>query len=511
LAERCAGTWRPGERLAWTADSDALAIGGVAVAADVIPQRLADVTGAFAGAWTDEAGRLHVARDPLGHRSMFVHRGADGVVRWGTRIADLLAAGAPRDIDPIGVTAFLTTAFVPGERTLLAGVRAVQPGTELVFDAYGEEVRTFWSIPPQPAVFDDEEKLRTRLRALLEQTVGRMLPQGRVAASLSGGIDSSAVVALARAAGAEVEALSITFGAPHADELAWSGLLAKHTGARHHVVTVRAQDVIDGLDATVQALSEPNGDPLTVPNRMMFQAARALGCDVMLNGEGGDPCFGGPKNGPMLLAELYGDAHARERSYLRAHQRLWDDLPAAAGPALRDAHLSGAIEGLVTPWLSDVRWPGLLDRLLALNVAWKGASHILPKVEHLGLAEGVRPRSPLFDRDVVALAFALPAQLKRAGAVEKHLFKASVADLVPEAIRDRPKSGMLVPVEAWLSGPLRAFARERLLDGLAPWGFVDKAWMERLIDGRGEGLRPRRGVKLWLLLTLESWLRGLRA
>jgi len=133
--------------------------------------------------------------------------------------------------------------------------------------------------------------------------------------------------------------------------------------------------------------------------------------------------------------------------------------------------------------------------------------HILYKVDALGAAAGVVARSPLFDRAVVEVAFAIPPQLKLRGAVEKYVLKEAVRDLLPGTILDRPKSGMLVPVEGWFEGPLLPLARERLLDGLPP-GVIDRGYVERLLGGRLGGLRPRRGAKIWLLLTLESWLRG---
>lgn len=105
--------------------------------------------------------------------------------------------------------------------------------------------------------------------------------------------------------------------------------------------------------------------------------------------------------------------------------------------------------------------------------------------------------------------FVLPPQLKLKGSAEKYLLKEAVRDLLPTAILDRPKSGMMVPVEAWFQGPLLPAARERLLDGLAKWGIVERAYLEKLLAGRLGGLRPRRGAKLWLLLTLETWLRSI--
>jgi len=232
----------------------------------------------------------------------------------------------------------------------------------------------------------------------------------------------------------------------------------------------------------------------------------------MLNGEGGDPCFGGPKNGPMLLAELLGDGleegrQARERSYLRAHQKCFDDLPAMLADEVLDAIADDPLEADVGPHFDDPRWTSFLNKLMALNVDFKGGHHILPKVDALSAPFGVLARSPLFDRGVVETAFRIPPRLKLRGTTEKYLLKRAVADLLPEAIVDRPKSGMLVPVEAWFEGPLLAQARARLLEGLAPVGLVRREYIERLLGGRLPGLRPRRGAKIWLLLTLEAWLR----
>jgi asparagine synthase (glutamine-hydrolysing) len=131
-------------------------------------------------------------------------------------------------------------------------------------------------------------------------------------------------------------------------------------------------------------------------------------------------------------------------------------------------------------------------------------------VDALSAPFGVLPRAPLFARPVVELAFAIPPQLKLRGSVEKYLLKEAVRDLLPPAILERPKSGMLVPVEGWLAprgGPLHAHARERLLDGLTGWGLLRRPWLERLLAGRLGGLRPRHGAKIWLLVTLEAWLR----
>lgn len=497
------GVWPPFSGL--EADADRCHLDGVPLQSWAgALGRLGDIDGGFALAWVDTRG-LHLARDAVGHRSLYWGRRADGAVVFGSRLREVARRldRRPRLHRP-AVATYLAYAYVPRPGTLVEGVYAVGPGEELVFSSGQAEPtrRETWTLPVEPPVFEAEERLRAELRRELERAVAEALPEGPVGAFLSGGIDSSLVVALAARRG-PVRALSVSFGPGHANELEWSSLVSRHCGVEHHVVEVSPDRVRRHFDATVGALSMPNGDPLTVPNWMLFDAAAEV-TGVVINGEGGDPCFGGPKNAPMLLAQLYGEGSAEE-AYLAAHQRCWEDLGEMLEEGLPTEHL---VEDL-RPWFADPRWPGLLNRLMAINITFKGAWHILPKVEHLGAARGVTARSPLFARRVVELSVRVPGQLKRAGAREKHLLKDAVADLLPSNVVERPKSGMMVPVEAWFSGPLAGWARERLLDGPGLRGLVRRRWLERLLDNRLGSLRPRRGIKIWQLLTLESWVRSL--
>jgi asparagine synthase (glutamine-hydrolysing) len=418
-------------------------------------------------------------------------------------------------LDLAAVATYLSYAYVPGRHTLVAGVHKVLPGETVRIREGRIEHRPYWSLPAVaqegPA---DEEGLRAQLRTRLEGAVRRRLSPGRLGATLSGGIDSSLIVALARRLhDGELATFSVCFGDGYPDELAFSSLVAAHCATEHRVIEVSSSAVVRHLDETLRLLIDPIGDPLTVPNALLFREAAAE-TGVVLNGEGGDPCFGGPKNVPMLLAELLGDGSnedddgsARARSYLRAHQKCYDDLDRMLEPDARAALFARPLEADVLPHLTDAGWGSFVTRLMALNVSFKGAHHILPKVDALSAPFGVVSRSPLFDRQVVETAFAIPPQLKLKGTVEKYLLKRAVEDLLPRVILDRPKSGMLVPVEGWFRGPLLGEARERLLDGLAPWGIVRRDYMERLLSGRLPGVRPRRGAKIWLLVTLEGWLR----
>jgi asparagine synthase (glutamine-hydrolysing) len=470
--------------------------------------RLAAVQGAFALAWLGPDGALHLARDALGERTLYYAPRPDGIL-FASTLRALLATGlVPAELDPPAVAAYLSYAYLPGRRTLVRGVFEVLPGEVVRFHRGEVTSERLWSVPAEPESWPCEEELRRSLRACLEEAVRRRLPSGEpVGAFLSGGLDSSLVVALARKLQAPVKTFSVSFGPGYANELPFSSLVAEHCRTEHRVVELSPAVVLHHLDDAVGLLSDPIGDPLTVPNALLFrEAAQEVG--VVLNGEGGDPCFGGPKNLPMLLAELYGgDTPARERGYLRAHLKCYDDLDEMLAPEVLEALAAAPLEGDLAPHLADQRWRGFVTRLQALNVTFKGGHHILPKVDALSAPFGVLPRSPLFDREVVELAFQIPPQLKLRGSVEKYLLKEAVRDLLPREVIDRPKSGMLVPVEGWFQGHLLPQARERILDGLRPWGLFRQTYLERLLEGRLGGLRPRHGAKLWLLVTLEAWLR----
>ena len=508
-------------------DSDACTLGGrrLETADDwwrvLRTGALGRVEGTFALAWAGSDRTTNIARDPVGHRSLYYALSGDTFVFASTVRAVIDSGAVDRAIQLRSVAAYLSYAYVPGRDTVVEGVYELLPGEIVSFAGGAIERRHFWSLPRDPESYEPEEALTPRLRSTLERCVGDLLPDGPVAASLSGGIDSSLIAALARRASLHrVHTFSITFGADSKDELPWSSLVAEHCDTDHTIVEIGADAVLAHLDDTIARLDKPNGDPLTVPNALLFRTMAGTS-DVALNGEGGDPCFGGPKNQPMILSALYGHGDepepdegvdtqgSQERNYLRAHLKAFDDLPLLFTEEASARACAPPLEVDLQPWFSDPRWRGFVSKLMAINIRFKGGHHILPKVDALSAPFGVRARSPLFSKSVVELAFAIPPELKLKGASEKYLLKKAVADLLPSAILERPKSGMLVPVEAWFQGPLLPEARRRILDGLGATGLFRRSYLEKLLAGKVGGLRPRRGAKIWILVTLESHLRSL--
>jgi asparagine synthase (glutamine-hydrolysing) len=465
--------------------------------------------GMFAVAiWDRRRRQLLLLRDGVGARTLYYAR--DGRACWfATRLRSL--RGSPAVSGEISLTAlrtYLTFAFVPGAETMWRDVSELRPGTCLTLPDGG--TRTYWE--PSEGTWDAAESMEghaTRLRTLLEDAVRVRLPAaGPVGVSLSGGLDSSLVTALAaRAAPGPVHTYAIHFGPPYPNELPFSQLVAEHCGTCHHVLTLPGRLIGDKLAETLAVLDDPIGDPLTVPNYLLGQAA-AADTGVLLNGEGGDPCFGGPKNLPMLLHELYAPAGSREEAYFRSYQKCYEDLPRLLTPAVQEALRDAPPqEWLVAPFLRNAGMQQYLNRLMHLNVRLKGADHILTKVNNLTAANGLLGRSPLFDRRIVEASFAIPPEYKLEGANEKAVLKRAVADLLPEPILTRPKSGMLVPVQGWFQRDLRRIARGLLLSRRSRTRpYLNPEVVREWLAYRGN-LWPRHGVKLWLLLTLEVWLR----
>lgn len=478
---------------------------------------LAAAEGMFALAIADGA-ELVLVRDQVGARTLFHARTGTGPgTGWAASTSLRALARWPAlstGLHLPAVQSFLTFAYLPGRETLLRGIHELLPGRCLRLRPDGStREETYW----EPAEVTDERppaEHALRLRQLLEQATARRLPRtGPAGVLLSGGVDSSLVTALAaKLHDGGVRSYSISFGGDTPNELAYSGLVATHCHTRHRVLTVSGERVAARLPETVALLDSPVGDPLTVPNLLLAEAVAADGMDAVLNGEGGDPVFGGPKNLPMLIHELHRDepgTESRARAYLDSYRKCHGDLPVLLTPGVL-AELADAppLTGLVAPYLRQGPMRSLLNQLLHTNLRTKGAHHILTKVERITAATGLEGRAPLFDRAVIDYAFRVPPRWKLAGTSEKWILKEAVRDLLPATVVDRPKSGMRVPVQQWLDGPLRELGDDLLLGpSTRARGLFREDTLRTWLHREGT-LLPRQGGKLWLVLTLELWLRS---
>ncbi len=518
------------------------------------------LVGMFAfGLWDARRRRLLAARDRMGKKPLYfaqvVRAGAPPLFAFASELKGLLPVpGFERRLDPAALARYLTFEYVPPPRSIFQEARKLDAGERLLLDLAGDagaapEVRRYWDLPlptehaPWPAAPAAEE-LTALLRRAVERRLVGDVPLG---AFLSGGLDSSAVVAMmAEIAGADrIETFSLGFAEPSFDESAHARLVARHLGTRHHELRLDAPTLLATLPEVTAFLDEPLGDASIVPTFLLARFTRGQ-VTVALSGDGGDELFAGyptfaadragglyfdrlPARARALVAAAAGRLRARSgyfsldfkvNQFLRGgsepgahrHQR-WlasflpeelDDLLApgatAALAADRDPladldRLAGARAG----WHPQ-------DRLLELYARFYLANDVNVKVDRAAGAVGLEVRAPLQDTDLVTFACQLPPALRLRGLTPKYILKRAMRGRLPESVLARRKQGFAVPVARWLREELR----EPLLDELAPAklrreGLFQPAAVARLIDDHLSGRRDRR-KQLWTLFQFERWL-----
>lgn len=456
-------------------------------------------------------GRLLAVRDAIGERPVYILQTPDSVL-LADRLATLMSyPECSRHIHPGGVSDFLSTGFSPFERTPVKGISKLFAGVTATISQSGIESYHYHRLCDQSEIISEAQCIE-QVRTALEAAVANRFETGiKTGLLLSGGLDSSLVGALL--GGERLTATySLNFGKEYRNELEFSGLMAKHLQIPARVITVTSDMIKARFLQTATILDEPIGDPLTVPNIIVVEEA-AKEVQLVFNGEGGDPVFGGPKNLPIMAFEAYSDGmreFSREEMYLRAYNKGHEYLPLLLTQDFQQQLKNYPTSAeLLAPFLNDTSFCSYLHRLMHINCRLKGASQILPKVLKASAAAGIAVRSPLFDRQLAELAFRLPPAMKLKGSVEKYVLKQAVSDIVPALIIERPKSGMLVPVHYWFNKELRTFAKDILLHRNAKIrNLIERTVLQNLIDFKNGGIRPYYGDRLWLLLSLELWMQA---
>ncbi len=478
--------------------------------------------GAFAFALFDHRdSSLKIVRDAVGARTLYI--ATEGETCWISPNLRKAASFTRREVDLIALRDYLCCAFVPGERSMFAAVQELRPGE--IIELPDWKRRNYWSVREDYQALDSEslEWHAAELRALLNDVVGEYLPKDEdVACYLSGGLDSSSIAALAKHLhNRPLHCFSIHFGDESPNELEFSQMLAQHCQVPQHLVAITPKMMWDLHADVMNILDDPIGDPLTVPNLLLGMAAQDY-ARVVLNGEGGDPCFGGPKNQPMMLNTLYRSALTHDnalsttelisvqksteesvvQAYLASFQKCANDLPRLLLPDVWK--LTAEHDSIFS---TDLNSPGhYVNKLLLINTKYKGADQILTKVNNITTALGLDGRSPLFDKRIVEASLRIPPQYKLKGAQEKAVLKEAVADLLPERIISRPKSGMMIPVQLWFRKYWQKSARQLLLAKHARIRrYLNMKLVSEWLDYEGD-IWSRYGVKLWLLTALEHWL-----
>jgi asparagine synthase (glutamine-hydrolysing) len=505
----------------------------------------AHLDGMFAFAiWDVRQRTLLLARDRMGEKPLYYYAGPDTIV-FGSELRALLEHPAvPRELSLPSLTRYLSFEYIPAPHSILTGIEKLPPG-HLVTVSPGDKPRVvpYWDLSFAPDESLDAEEWSQALRQALEQSVRRQLVSDvPLGVFLSGGIDSSAVAALAtQISGRALKTFSLGFAETSYDERPFARLVAQHCGADHTEVEFSATDAASLLENAGDLLDEPLVDGSFLPLYRLSQTARRT-VSVVLSGDGADELFCGY---PTFLAERgvrwlqrcpgwlqraaasgvnrlapsprYGSAQFLLKQFFRAlpfpravrTQLLLGGLTASERLALLSPVVGASCvdvepyEELAT--VGQTQTLDVMERLIYQQCKFYLAGQNLVAVDRASMACGLEVRAPFLDRPLVELAGRIPSPFKMARWQTKAIVKHALRGLLPDAILARRKQGFGVPIAQWLRGPLRPALEERLAPRrVAGIGLFNPAAIARLTGEHLEGTADHWKV-LWALLIFDAW------
>ena len=520
-----------------------------------IDRTLADMNGMFAIALWDRTERtLHLIRDRLGIKPLVYTANEQGL--WfASELKSLVAAGLKLDVDPASVASFLRFGNVPAPYSIFRGVTKVKAGEIVSIDASRKiSARRYWSIAEVATAgllhpfTGTPAQAESELNDLLIDAVGgQMISDVSLGAFLSGGIDSSTVVALMVAAKrGPVRTFSIGFDVAGYDESKHAAAVAAHLGTDHRELTVTAADALAVVPQLAEMYDEPFADSSQIPTHLISKLTRGY-VTVALSGDGGDELFAGYNR--YALGYGLGGFAARSPAFLRRAlaaiinatpeglinaaalllpTRLRPSNPAdklrklaAVLPLDREAFYlrlvsqcpdpAGLTNGVAEHPIS-LQWqpPAGPDRFVEQMQLFDMTTYlpddILQKVDRASMAVSLEVRPPLLDHRLVEFAWRLPRSMRVHDGQSKWLLRQVLDRYVPRSLVDRPKMGFGIPLAEWLRGPLRSWAEDlldpaRLGGGLLNVPAVHKLWAEHLSGERNWA------YALWTVLMYEGWRR----
>ena len=511
--------------------------------------------------WDRDASTLALARDRMGEKPLYYGSGRDGLAFASELKALHQVTGLDLSIDEGAIGEYLQYGYIGNPRSAFRGVAKLEPGAILVCRSPDriEPPRRYWTLPrPTPpvaalAASAQRDARLARLEALLSESVQQqMLSDVPLGAFLSGGIDSSLVVAMMQRSSARaVRTFSMGFSNDRLDESAYAREVARHLGTDHTELTVTPADVLALVPHLSQVYDEPFADSSQVPTLLLSRLTREH-VTVALSGDGGDELFGGYNRhvaATRLARPLEHWPTATRRVLAGAMTAVpaarWDALSVAARrfftrhvpPGLGEKmhrlanvlsadDARGAYLATVSQWLTPSESPftgGAVRRPLApcdeaplaQQMMWWDMQTYLPddilvKVDRAAMACSLETRVPFLDHRIVEFALDTPLELKIRDGRSKWLLRELLARHVPRALFERPKQGFTLPIDEWLRGPLREWAEDLLsprslqASGLLEVESVRHTWQEHL------GGRRNHQRALWTVLMLQAWLQALR-
>jgi asparagine synthase (glutamine-hydrolysing) len=523
---------RNGHHLATRSDTETL----VHLYEDDGPRLVDALRGMFGFAiWDTRTETLLLARDRLGIKPLYYWPTEDGVAFASELRALLTLPGFPRELDPHAVGQYMAFGYIPDPRSIFPGVFKLPPGHRLTWTrGSGVRIERYWSPARAENSTIDPHEAVAETRRLIEESVSmHLVSEVPLGAFLSGGIDSSGVVAtMARLLDQPVRTFSIGFREREFDESPHAAAVAKAIGTQHTQLIVRP-DADLMFEEIVRALDEPFADTSALPTFLVSHLARK-DVTVALSGDGGDELFGGYTR----YDELHGVAELPPfaRNVL---SRVGQALPYVAFGRNRLLDLGRTIRGryastvafpvreseggvlrpeiaervashdtLLDPWFAEAAGRDFTTQLMIVDMQSYLPGDILTKVDRMSMAVSLEARVPLLDHVLAEFALSLPSSLKLRDGVGKWVLREAIADRVPAEVFQRPKQGFDVPLRHWFRREL-AHRLDQLLDPAASiYAYASHDAVTRIVTEHRIGRRDHART-IWRLLLLERWMHTL--
>jgi asparagine synthase (glutamine-hydrolysing) len=497
--------------------------------------------------WDEREQELFLARDRVGKKPLLYSHQPKGDLMFGSEFQALLKhPSISREVDYEAIDSYLTFLCVPAPQTAFKSIRKLEPGHWLKWKAGEIKLQRYW-LPDfsRKISISEEEAIVETTRLVRESTRLRMISEVPLGAFLSGGVDSSMVVALmAQESSTPVKTFSIGFEEQDFSELKYAKKVAEHVGAEYHEFIVRP-DAIDVLPILVEHYGEPYADSSALPTYYVSRETRKY-VTVALNGDGGDESFAGyERYMAMQVAELYRKLPGPLRRHLietpinllpssESKKTLIRDVQRfliSAGMDRADRYFHWmstfkvqAKRGLYTrdfaertaanrplrfldQWYQKANGSGILDATLLTDQMTYLPNDLLVKVDIASMANSLEARSPFLDHKVIDFAASLPENLKMPRFKTKSLLKKAASRLVPPEVIYRRKMGFGVPIGKWFRGEMKGFVEELLLsERFSKRNIFEPQRVQRIIDrhmsGQEDGAFP-----IWTMLMLELWFQ----
>ena len=498
--------------------------------------------GMFAFAiWDSRAERLFLARDRFGEKPLFLCE-VNGGLYFASEIKALLELPfAKPGVDLSAVWDFLAYRYVPGPKTLFEGVRKLPPGTCAVWEKGKLTERRYWSPPDGQArgtrreARGEGEMVDEFLSRLDDSVKTQMVSDVPFGAFLSGGLDSSTIVALMTRHNSQVKTFSVGFGEGGYSELAYANVVARHFGTRHHELTVGFDDIVANLPKLVGFRDAPVSEPSDIPIYMLSKEA-SKSVKMVLTGEGSDEILGGyPKHvferfapgwqllpgyvrhsliAPLTQSLPYGFRRAKTavanlniEDWRERYVRWFGALDHRERDKLSVLRMNGKVVETDVPPFDASPDSTMLRRILYFDQTSWLPDNLLERGDRMTMAASIESRVPFLDHELAGFVSTLPDSCRVKGLKTKWILREAGRSLIPDAILERKKVGFRVPVNQWFQGPLKEYLCDHLKGSESKTrAYYDPQVLDRMLDDHLDG-RQNHEKLLWALLNLEIWHR----